>query len=59
MEMAAVKPISEKANKAILSKGPSANNSEGLCANIEQEALKLHKLSVRENTTLSPSQEKK
>ena len=58
MEMAAVKPVSEKANMAILSEGPSANKSEGLGANIEPEALKLHKLSVRENTTLSPSQEK-
>ncbi|CAA3013548.1 Hypothetical predicted protein [Olea europaea subsp. europaea] len=58
MEMVAAKPISEKANRAILSERPSANKSEGFYANIEQETLKLHNLSVKENTTLSPSLEK-
>ncbi|CAA2964672.1 Hypothetical predicted protein [Olea europaea subsp. europaea] len=58
MKTVTAKPVSEKANKAILSKVPSANKSEGFYANIEQEALKLHNLSVKENTTLSPSSEK-
>ncbi|CAA3011450.1 Hypothetical predicted protein [Olea europaea subsp. europaea] len=58
MEMVAAKPLSEKANMAILSEGPSANKSESFYANIEQEAFKLHNLSVKENTTLSPSPEK-
>ncbi|CAA3007649.1 Hypothetical predicted protein [Olea europaea subsp. europaea] len=58
MEMVAAKPVSEKANMAIESEGPSANKFEGFYSNIEQEAFKLHNLSVKENTTLSPSSEK-
>ncbi|CAA2977052.1 Hypothetical predicted protein [Olea europaea subsp. europaea] len=56
--MVAAKPVSEKANRAILSESPSANKSEGFYANIEQEALELHNLSIKDNTTLSPSPEK-
>ncbi|CAA2957004.1 Hypothetical predicted protein [Olea europaea subsp. europaea] len=58
MEMVAAKSVSEKANRAILSKVPSANKFESFYANIEEEALKLHNLSIKENTTLSPSPEK-